>query len=92
MATANNTEYNGDWKIINNKFPEFGFQKTNSEKNNLKKLNDFKAKLQKEKESFFNNNVTENDLFALTIIILLFFFGFRYLIYGINWSIRQLKE
>jgi hypothetical protein len=92
VATANNTEYNGDWKIINSKFPEFGFQKSNSDINTLKKLSDFKTKLQKEEESFFKNSVTENDLLALAVIILLFFFGFRYLIYGIKWSIRQLRE
>lgn len=92
VATANNVEYNGDWKIINSKFPEFGFQKSNSDKNSIKKYNNLKAKLQKENESVFKNSITDKDGLVLAVIILLFFFGLRYLSYGIKWSVRQLKE
>jgi hypothetical protein len=88
VAAANNSKDKSDWKTINSKFPELGFEKLGSEK----KYDDLKTKLQKEKASFLKNSINEKDTIALVVFIILFFFGLRYLTYGIKWSVRQLNE
>jgi len=94
VATVNARKYD-DFTVLNSKFPEFGFDSTGVHKNfnskQLEELQDKRKRLKKIHKSFFYKTISEDYLFSIGIIVVLIFFGFRYLFYSIRWSFNQLK-
>ncbi|AFL81239.1 hypothetical protein Aeqsu_1760 [Aequorivita sublithincola DSM 14238] len=92
IVTVNSKKYTNPL-ILNSKFPEFGFTDKGLPKdvNQVEYFNQI-HQLKKTKESFFNKNITQEKVYFLFFILISITFISRYLIYGINWSIRQLRQ
>ena len=58
----------------------------------LEKRKILEQKLEKKKSSIFNNSFGDDEIFGIALIVFSLLFLLRYLIYGIKWSIKQLKE
>lgn len=90
ITTINSGKYNND-RIVNSKFPEFGFDKNglhkNFTKNDLEAYRNYKKEIEKIKTSMYNYDILE-----LTFILLSFTFGIRYVFYATRWSLKQLRE
>lgn len=90
IATINSGKYKND-RIVNSKFPEFGFDKNGLHKNftkkDLKAYRNYKKEIEKIKSSMYND-----DILLITFILLFFTFGIRYVFYATKWSLKQLRE
>lgn len=95
IATINSGKYEND-RIVNSKFPEFGFDKNGLHKNfTEKELELYRSQIkviEKIEASFFHSSISNSDISGLIFIIMFFLFGIRYIYYATKWSIKQLKE
>lgn len=95
IATINSGKYEND-RIVNSKFPEFGFDKNGLHKNftekDLEAYRSHKREIEKIQASFFHSSIYKDDIFGLIFIIMFFTFGIRYIFYATKWSVKQLKN
>ena len=70
----------------------YSAKNNDSNKENIKKLEELNAELKNRKKSFFNSSIQVDDIVDLGILILSIVFGLRYLIYATRWSFTQLKK
>ena len=61
-------------------------------RNELEKRKTLEQKLKNKKSSMFNNKFGDDEIFGIALIVFSILFLLRYLIFGIKWSIKQLKE
>lgn len=91
IVTVNSKKYNNPL-ILNSKFPEFDFTVKGLPKNiNPDEYFNQVQQLKKTKESFFNRDITQKKVFTLIYILIAIVFVFRYLIYSVNWSLKQVR-